>query len=73
MKSLFTIEAFSHMAKLWPDASKAWLARLAMITPVRIADTVELLPDEIAAPIRKRFLVEFLILNRQRLLTLEIG
>jgi hypothetical protein len=44
-----------------------------MITPARIADTVDLLPDEIATPIRKRFLIEFLILNRQRLLTLEIG
>ncbi|MGF6697597.1 hypothetical protein OKW38_002209 [Paraburkholderia sp. MM5496-R1] len=72
-KSLLTIDAFFYMAKLWPDASLAWLNRLAMITPERIADTVALFPDEIATPVRKRFLVEFLILNRQRLLSLEIG
>ncbi|WP_124838987.1 phosphatidylinositol kinase [Burkholderia cepacia] len=72
-KTLLTIEAFLHMAKLWPTAARAWLARLEAITPELISNTVGLLPDDFASPHRRAFLVEFLNLNRKRLLSLDIG
>jgi hypothetical protein len=72
-KSLLTIEAFAHMAKLWPKAAAAWLTRLEAITPEFISNAVELLPDDFASPIRRVFLVEFLNLNRKRILSVDIG
>ncbi|WEY38822.1 hypothetical protein [Paraburkholderia sp. SUR17] len=72
-KSLLTTEAFVYLAKMWPDAARAWLDRLRAIGTRQIASTVSLLPDEFVTAVRRDFLVTFLTLNRQRLLALESG
>ncbi|WP_156438167.1 phosphatidylinositol kinase [Burkholderia sp. BDU5] len=73
VKSLLTIEAFSFLCKLWPHAARAWLNRLGAVGAAQVQDIVATFPDEILSPVRRKFLVEFLMLNQERLLALEPG
>ncbi len=72
-KSLLTIEAFSFLAKTLPNAAASWLNRLKCIDVRQVEEIVTTFPNEILTPVRKNFLVEYLKLNQERLLALEIG
>lgn len=70
-KALFTLEAFAFARRQLPMAGEAWLQRLESINDERINELVHMLPDEFVSEIRRNFLVEYLKLNRQRLLALR--
>jgi hypothetical protein len=70
-KALFTLDAFAFARRQLPSAGDAWLRRLESITHERINEMVHMLPDEFVSEIRREFVVEYLKLNRQRLLALR--
>ncbi len=61
-------EAFRAFSKRVPDAARVWLDRLEVVDPDGVWGILERVPTERMPPICKRFTMELLATNQQRLL-----
>lgn len=61
------LDAFAHFAKEVPRAGQAWLDRLQSVDPDQVRAIIERVPLERMSDVSKRFTMELLETNRQRL------
>lgn len=67
-KPMKTSAAFTAAARIRPDAAHYWLSRLASIDSTMIESSLERLPLESASELARRFALELMLANQQRLL-----
>ena len=72
-KPMFNLEVFQRAGKRWPQAAKAWLARLESLSPQDTQKVFDFIPREEISPVAINFAQTMLTLNRQRLLDLKGG
>ncbi|WP_141217789.1 phosphatidylinositol kinase [Bordetella genomosp. 7] len=70
-KALLTSEAFEYAARLRPKAAREWIERLAAVDDERVAGTIEAMPEAWMSDAAKRFVQEYLRLNRLHILGLD--
>lgn len=71
-KAMLGIELFSQIAKIAPVAARAWVERLNAVESETIRNVIDRIPDDHMSEISREFTHRLLVLNRQRLLELEI-
>lgn len=65
---LGTLEAFRRFAAYAPDAAAAWQHRLKGLTQDKLQSIVDQLPAGRMTPIARRFTIELIRINQQRIL-----
>jgi hypothetical protein len=68
-KPLGTLDAFIEAGRIRPNAAKAWLDKLAAIPQQQVAAIFDDVPEQLITLPAKRFALEILRLNRERLLS----
>jgi len=67
-RPLRTLEAFREFAMLAPGAARTWLERLSRVSPAEIRRILDEVPPKRMSGIAKRFTLELLGVNQERLL-----
>ena len=65
--ALGTLEAFTKLAELSPEAAKAWLGRLALVGRSQVQQVLDDVPNKRMSSIAKQFTLELLDENKRRL------
>lgn len=71
-RPLYTLDAFTQCAAFAPAAAEEWRQRLAAIDQVRVQSIVDQVPANWMSEPARLFTVEFLRLNRERILSAEL-
>jgi hypothetical protein len=72
VKALTTIEAFEQAARQSPEAAQEWKKRLSLINSNQVEEIIYNIPCHLMTDVAKRFTLQILNLNRQRILDCEI-
>lgn len=67
-KPLSPIDAFSYASKMLRPQSEYWLSQLEKVSIDHINEVLSKVPDEYMSPISKKFALEILVHNRNRVL-----
>jgi hypothetical protein len=69
-RTLGTLEAFASFAQAAPAAAKIWLERIGSVTREEIKAIIEDVPPDRMSDVARRFTLELIVANQQRLLKL---
>jgi hypothetical protein len=69
-RTLGTLEAFDRVAQTAPEAAKTWLQTIKGVTRKEIEVMVQEVPPNRMSEVTRRFTVELIVVNQQRLLRL---
>lgn len=69
-RTLGTVEAFRIMAQAAPEAAKIWLETIRGVTRKEIEAIVQEVPPNRMSEVARRFTVELIAVNQERLLEL---
>ncbi|CAN5438690.1 hypothetical protein BH20VER3_BH20VER3_06000 [soil metagenome] len=71
-RTLNTVDTFSAFAAAAPGAAKVWLTQLASVTTAEVESIIREVPPNRMSAVTRRFTLELLTVNQQRLLALEL-